>query len=91
VALGDSILPHRRSQLSLQKRFIRGIIFSHAYYDRLHGEVVSLLSRGDILNMLNIEGSFSLWLVPDVERGEVLVDSRGGGSFQKPIHTPSKA
>jgi hypothetical protein len=90
VALGDLILPHRRSQLSLQKRFIRGIIFSHAYYDRLKGEVVSTLSRRDVLGLLNFDG-FSISLVPDVERGEVLVDSRGGGSFQKAIHSPGEA
>jgi hypothetical protein len=83
-------MPHKRSMLNLQRRVVRGVIFSHAYYDRLRGEVVSTLSRRDVLGLLNFDG-FSVWLVPDVERGEVLVDSRGGGSFQKAIHSPRQA
>jgi len=82
VALEDSIMPHKRSQLGLQKRFIRGIIFRNTCHDRLACEVVSMLSRHDLLGMLNFD-SLNVSLIPEVERGEVLVDSRGGGSFQK--------
>jgi len=45
-----------------------------------------MLSRRDLLGMLNFDG-LNVSLVPEVERGEVLVDSRGGGSFQKALHT----
>ena len=75
-------MPHKRSLLKLQGRIVRGIIFRHAFYDKLRGEVVSLLSRRDVLDLVNFDG-FSVWVVPDVERGEVLVDSRGCGSFQR--------
>jgi len=73
---------HRRSFEKLQRRIVRGLIFRYAYLDRLKGEVVSRVSRLDVLGLLNCDG-FSLSLVPDVERGEVLIDSRGTGSFQK--------
>ena len=75
-------MPHKRSFLGFQKRLIRGEIFRHAFYDKLAGEVVSLLSRRDLLSVLNFEG-FNVSLVPEIERGEVLIDGRGRGSFQK--------
>jgi len=75
-------MPHKRSLLKLQGRIVRGIIFRHAFHDKLRGEVVSLLSRRDVLDLVNFDG-FSVWVVPDVERGEVLVDARGCGSFQR--------
>ncbi|MEM3788298.1 MAG: hypothetical protein QXN95_00315 [Candidatus Bathyarchaeia archaeon] len=75
-------MPHKRCFDRLQYRVVRGLIFRHAYLDRFRGEVVSRLSRLDVLGLLNFEG-FSLNLVPNVERGEVLVDTRGTGSFQK--------
>jgi hypothetical protein len=77
-------MPHKRSVIGFQKRLIRGEIFCHAFHDKLAGEVVSLLSRRDVLGLLNFEG-FSVSIVPEVERGEVLVDSRGRGSFQKAL------
>jgi hypothetical protein len=83
-------MPHKRSPLGLQKRVIRGVIFRNAYHDRLACEVVSMLSRHDLLGMLNFNG-LNVSLIPEVERGEVLVDSRGGGSFQKALHTHRKA
>jgi hypothetical protein len=80
-------MPHKRSPLTLKKRIFRGIIFSHAYYDKFGGEVVSMLSRQDLLGLVNFEG-FNVSLFPEIERGEVLVDSRGNGSFQKAYFPP---
>ena len=42
---------------------------------------VSRVSRSDVVALLN--EPVQVGLVPDVEKGEVLVDSRGRGSFQR--------
>jgi len=38
------------------------------------------MSRADVLGLL--AGPVEVGVVPDVEKGEVLVDSRGNGTFQ---------
>jgi hypothetical protein len=75
---------HKRSFNKLQRRIIRNIIFKNAYIDKYRGEVISRFSRLDVLGLLNCEGLkvFLVSLVPDIERGEVLIDSRGKGSLQ---------
>jgi hypothetical protein len=73
---------HRRDvRLKLQQRRIRRILLSTAYYDRERSETVCRVSRLDVLRMLGESGQLSL--VPDVVRGEVLIDARGTGSFQR--------
>jgi hypothetical protein len=57
------------------------MIFKNAYIDKYRGEIVSRVSRLDVLGLLNCEG-FKVSLIPDVERGEVLIDSRSKGSLQ---------
>jgi hypothetical protein len=60
------------------------MILKNAYIDKYRGEIVSRVSRLDILGLLNCEGLkvFLVSLVPDIERGEILIDSRGKGSLQ---------
>jgi hypothetical protein len=65
----------------LQARRIRGIILRRSFYDRNVSEVVSRVSRLDVMALLS--GPVEVGLVPDVEKGEVLLDSRGRGSFQR--------
>jgi len=72
---------HKRSFDKLQCRIIRNMIFKNAYIDKYRGEVVSKVSRLEVLGLLNCEG-FKVSLIPDIERGEVLIDSRGKGSLQ---------
>ena len=72
---------HKRSQERLQLRRIRSILFSSCFYDKHACEAVSRLSRSDVLGML--AEPVEVGLVPDVEKGEVLADSRGLGSFQR--------
>ena len=72
---------HKRSFNKLQRRIIRNLIFKNAYMDKYRGEVVSRVSRLDVLGLLNCEG-FKVSFIPDIERGEVLIDSRGKGSLQ---------
>jgi hypothetical protein len=73
---------HRREDgVKLQQRRIRRIIFSTAYHDSERREIVSRVSRLDVVSLLC--ESVELGLIPNVEKGEVLVDARGQGSFQK--------
>ena len=72
---------HKRSAEKLQERRIRSIILRGSFYDRKLGEVVSRITRLDVLGKLN--EPVAVHLVPDVEKGEVLLDSRGLGSFQR--------
>jgi len=60
---------------------MRNIIFKNAYMDKYRGEIVSRVSRLDVFGLLNCEG-LKVSLIPDIERGEVLIDCRGKGSLQ---------
>ena len=72
---------HRReARLRLQERRIRRIILVTAYYDRERGEIVSKVSRLDVIRMLAEPVQVSL--IPDIVKGEVLIDARGTGSLQ---------
>jgi hypothetical protein len=71
---------HRRSHNKLLERRVRSLIFSRAFVDVRRAETVCRLDRVDVLGMLN--GVVDVGLVPPVVKGEVLVDSRGQGSFQ---------
>ena len=72
---------HKRSEHKLLLRKIRAIIYSLSYNDRIVCETVSKVSRVDVLAFLN--QVIQLSDVPNIDRGEVLVDSRGQGSFQR--------
>jgi hypothetical protein len=72
---------HRRSKDSLQRRQIRALIFASCYQDSDRCETVCRVSRSEILACLT--GPVEVANVPDIEKGEVLVDSRGSGSFQR--------
>jgi len=74
-------LVHKRSEKKLLLRKIRAIIYSLSYNDQIMCETVSKVSRVDVLAFLNQVVQLSD--VPSVEKGEVLVDSRGRGSFQQ--------
>ena len=72
---------HKRSRDSLQRRQIRALIFASCYQDLNRCESVCRVSRSEILGSLT--GIVEVCDVPDIEKGEVLVDSRGQGSFQR--------
>jgi hypothetical protein len=63
-------------------RRIRSTIFSTCYYDKDQREIVSRMSRQDLLSLIS-EPVQAGWL-PDVEKGEVF-DFRDEGSFQKMV------
>jgi len=74
---------HRRSDIKLRKKLIRQIIFTNAFQDRQLLETVCRLSRLQVIAVMPGD-ELVLSLVPNVEKGEILLDSRGQGSFQTP-------
>jgi hypothetical protein len=71
---------HKRSPNKLQQRKIQTIILNGSRHDKQHGETVSKLTREEVMGQL--KESVEVHLIPDIEKGEVLVDSRGRGSLQ---------
>lgn len=65
-----------------QARAARRIILATGWRDYERCETISRVSRMDVLNCLP-PGPVQISAVPDVEKGEVLIDSRGQGSFQR--------
>jgi hypothetical protein len=61
-------------------REIRGIILQGSFYDRKTGEVVSRITRIEVME--HLQGPIDVHLVPDVEKGEVLINLQGSGSLQ---------
>jgi hypothetical protein len=74
-------MTHERGKERRRAKRIRGIILSNGFHDRLRGETVCRMSRVDVLALLN--ESVDVGCVPDLEKGEILIDSHGKGSFQK--------
>jgi len=77
---GD-IIPHKRRKDSLLKRQIRNIILSNSIHDKTRCETVTTISKTDLL--LALTGQIKMNQVPDIEKGEVLIDSKGKGTLQK--------
>lgn len=74
-----------QSEEAMCRRQVRRLIFSNSFQDRTVSETVSLSTRAEILRAVVIPPGVSISVnnVPDVVKGEVLVDSRGQGSFQR--------
>jgi hypothetical protein len=60
---------------------MRRMMLSSSFRDRVRCETVCRSSRADVLASLT--GLVSANAMPGVEAGEVLLDSRGEGSFRK--------
>jgi len=72
---------HKRNENRIQERRARALIFANAFMDAIRCETVSQVDRADVLATL--EGPVDVGRIPQVEKGEVLVNSRGTGSFQR--------
>lgn len=72
---------HKRSDDKRQVRRISRIILVNSFRDRTQCEMVCRLSRAEVLGLLKED--VQVGLVPDVEQGEILTDSRGRGTFQR--------
>ena len=72
---------HKKSRKKLLQRKAQEVVLRGSFRDKKMNEVVSRMTRADVLGLL--DGPVEVCDVPDVEKGEVLADSRGRGSFQK--------
>lgn len=74
----------RRSAFNEQRRFVKRLVANTARNDRVRGEAVCILDKGQIVDAL--KQSFSSVIVGTAcfEKGEIVVDSRGKGSLQIP-------
>jgi hypothetical protein len=81
----DLLCKHKRTQDAVKKRSarrkLRKLVVERSFHDCERSETVCLISRVDLLTLAGPEVKVSD--VPDVVQGEILIDSRGGGSFQK--------
>jgi hypothetical protein len=81
----DLLSKHKRSEEAIYKRGIRRklrrLVLSHSFNDLQLSETVCLVSRADLMTLAGPEVQVSD--VPDVVRGDILIDSRGQGTFQK--------
>jgi hypothetical protein len=85
--LGD--IMHKRRGEKIQerkKRRIRGIILRGGYLDHQKSERVNQMTRLDVMEKLCDE-QLEVHLIPDVEKGEILIDPRGHGSFQNALNS----
>lgn len=76
---------HRRNKNTrLAKRRIRRLIFSSSFHDGQRGEMICRVSREALLGLVpELTEDETDEVIPAIEKGEVLVDSRGHGSFQR--------
>jgi hypothetical protein len=76
---------HRRApeanEKRLARRILRSIVLERGFHDVERCETVCLLTCVELIGLAGPK--VGVCDVPDVERGEVLVDSRGQGSFQR--------
>ncbi len=72
---------HKRNINKLQERKIQTIILRNSHYDRKVCEMISKIARSDVMAQLN--EPIEVHLVLDIEKGEVLIDTRGRGTLQK--------
>jgi hypothetical protein len=72
---------HKRKNIKKQKRKIRGIILHGSFHDKKVGEIISKMTHVDVMAYLDepVEAN----LIPDLEKGEVLIDSRDRGTLQR--------
>ena len=72
---------HKKNPNKLQAAKIKKIIIHNSFNDKKVDELVSLATRLELLGQF--KGPIEVYLVPDVERGEVLRDLRRRGSLQQ--------
>jgi septum formation inhibitor-activating ATPase MinD len=72
-----------------QRRFVYGLMACSGFRDRGMAETVNKLEKEELMNRLKEKFDFvEMDAVSDIEKGEVMTDSRGRGSMQtipKPI------
>jgi len=80
-------MSQHRGQRSAQgkiKQAIRKYIFRTSFQDKILAETICTTNRKEILDKVfpsNVE--VTIGDIPDVEKGEVLLDNRARGTFQR--------
>ena len=72
---------HRRETKKLQVRKIEKIILNSSHNDKRKAEIISKITRLEVLAQLN--EPVEVYLIPDIEKGEIIIDTRGNGTLQK--------
>ena len=81
-------MPHQRSRDAKIRRYAKKHIINHSYHDVIWAETICTFDRVQVHNYIHVTypelvDGVLLGDIPDIERGEVLVDSRGRGTFQR--------
>jgi hypothetical protein len=74
-------MTHKRSKEKELERKVRRLVLVSSFHDRILCETVCRMSRAEVLALL--DEPVEVGLVPELEKGEVLTDSRGRGTFQR--------
>jgi len=80
---GGLNMSNKRSLRSKQRRDAKRFISNTSFQDRELAETVAIVNRNAVLTYLGMKYEFVFPDVVNVEKGEVLTDARGRGSFQK--------
>jgi hypothetical protein len=73
----------RRSLANQERRFARRVIIETSRADKRQGEQICMLSGLQVLGLVEQKYGSVPVDVGNVEKGEVLSDSRGEGTFQR--------
>ncbi len=75
-------MPHRRSLEARQRRDAKRLAMQSSFRDPEQAETVCIINTQTIYNLLQQKYGFVNMDAINIERGEVLIDSRGRGTFQ---------
>lgn len=75
-------VPHRRSLEARQRRDAKRLAMQSSFRDPEQAETVCIINTQTICEALQQKYGFVNMNTIDIERGEVLIDSRGRGTFQ---------
>jgi hypothetical protein len=78
-----SQMPNKHSEAAIQRRLAKRLLLRNAFQDNILRETVNLLSADQLATLMSDQLDYVLPHVLRCERGEVLLDSRGTGSFQR--------
>lgn len=74
----------RRSEFNEQRRFAKAVVANTCRHDRIRAERVCMLDKTQVFDALSRRFNSVIVGADSFDRGEVIVDSRGKGTFQMP-------
>ena len=78
-----STMVHKHSIFVQQRRAAKRIALTNAFDDDIRSEIVNITTSEQLSVLLKASFEYVLPGAITIERGEVLLDSRGEGSFQE--------